>query len=144
MSQLESLETVRALRLLPDNVKNGIHELSTLCVVTLGPVVAGSRLSKHKVVWSKDLTIGAGPDAVHGAGLEVDEDGPGHVLAATGLVVVDVDPLKLEVGVAMVGAGGVDAVLVADDLPELEREGGVIVDAESAFKRGSNFVCSRV
>ena len=37
------------------------------------------------------------PDAVHGARLEVHQDGPGDVLAAGGLVVVDVDPLQLEV-----------------------------------------------
>ena len=60
------------------------------------------------------------PDAVHGAGLEVHQHGAGHVLAAARLVVVDVDALELEVGVAMVGAGGVDAVLVRDYLPELQ------------------------
>ena len=88
--------------------------------MTLGPVVAGPRLSEHKVVRSEDLAEGAGPDAVHGAGLEVHEDGPGHVLAATGLVVVDVDPLKLEVRVAMVGASGVNTVLIGDDFPKLK------------------------
>ena len=35
---------------------------------------------------------------------------------AGGLVVVDVDPLQLEVGVAVVGTGGVNAVFVGDDL----------------------------
>ena len=88
--------------------------------MSLGPVVAGAGLSEHKVVRSEDLTEGAGPDAVHGAGLEVHEDGPGHVLAATGLVVVDIDPLKLEVRVAMVGASGVNTVLIGDDFPKLK------------------------
>jgi hypothetical protein len=41
------------------------------------------------------------------------------MLTAGGLVVVDVDALQLQVGVAMVGARGVDAVLVGDNLPEL-------------------------
>ena len=36
------------------------------------------------------------------------------------LVVVDVDPLQLQVAVSMVRPGRVDAVLVADHLPELE------------------------
>ena len=40
----------------------------------------------------------------------------GGGLTTGGLVVVDVDPLELEVRVAMVGTGGVDAVLVGDDL----------------------------
>ena len=42
------------------------------------------------------------------------------MLLTSGLVVVDVDPLQLEVGVAMVGSGGVDSVLVRDHLPELK------------------------
>ena len=36
-----------------------------------------------------------------------------------GLVEVNVDALKLEIRVTVVGAGGVYAVLVADNLPEL-------------------------
>ena len=91
----------------------------TFCVVALGPVVSGSGLSENEVVWPEDLSVGSGADGVHGAGLEVDEDGAGHVLAAAGLIVVDVDALELEVGGADVGAGGVDAVLVGDDFPEL-------------------------
>ena len=66
--------------------------------MTLGPVVAGPGLAEHEVVGSEDRTVGAGPHAVHGAGLQVHQHGPGHVLAATGLVVVDIDPLELEVG----------------------------------------------
>ena len=88
--------------------------------MALSPVVTGPALSEHKVVRSEDLTKGSGAHAVHGAGLEIDEDGAGHVLAAAGLVVVHVDPLQLEVRVPMVGAGGVNAVLVRDDLPELK------------------------
>ena len=49
--------------------------LITFCVVTLGPVVSSSTLSKHKVVRSEDLTEGAGPDAVHGAGLKINQHG---------------------------------------------------------------------
>ena len=87
--------------------------------MSLGPVVSSARLSKHKVVWSEDLAVGSGPDAVHGAWLQVDKDCTGDVLAAGCLIVVNIDALQLEVGVAVVGAGGVNAVLVRDDLPEL-------------------------
>ena len=58
-------------------------------------------------------------DRVHGTGLEVDEDGAGDVLAAGGLVVVDVDALELEIGVPVVGTGGVNSVFIGDDFPEL-------------------------
>ena len=91
----------------------------TFCVVALGPVVSGPGLSENEVVWPEDLSVGSGADGVHGAGLQVDEDGAGDILSAGGLVVVHVDALELQVGVTLVGAGGVDAVLVGDDLPEL-------------------------
>ena len=41
------------------------------------------------------------------------------VILTGGLIVVDVDPLQLEVRITVVRAGGVDSVLVGDDLPEL-------------------------
>lgn len=40
-------------------------------------------------------------------------------MLTSGFVVVDIDALELEVAVAVIGAGGVDAVLVRDHLPEL-------------------------
>ena len=126
MADLEALETVAGLGLLSDHVEHGVDELGALGVVALGPVVAGAGLAEDKVVGTEELAEGPGADGVHGAGLEVDEDGAGHVLAAAGLIVVDVDALELEVGRADVGAGGVDAVLVGDDLPELENEEGRI------------------
>ncbi len=62
---------------------------STLRVVPLGPVVPGSGLAKDEVVRPEYLPVGTGADGVHRPGLEVEEDGPGDVLAARGLVVVD-------------------------------------------------------
>ena len=88
--------------------------------MTLGPVVAGPRLSENEVIGSEDLTEGSRPHAVHGPWLQVHEDSPGHVLATAGLVVVDIDPLQLELGGAGVGTGGVDTVLIGDDFPELQ------------------------
>ena len=97
-----------------------LDERLTFCVMALGPVVAGPTLSEHNVVWSEDCTVGPRPHAVHGAGLQVHEDSPGHVLATASLVVVDIDPLQLELGGAGVGTGGVDTVLIGDDFPELQ------------------------
>ena len=92
--------------------------------MSLSPVVTSTALSENKVIGSENLSERSGPHAVHGAGLQVDKDGAGHVLATAGLVVVHVDALQLEVAVAMVGAGGVDTVLVRDNLPELNRKRG--------------------
>ncbi|CAA6662650.1 unnamed protein product [Spirodela intermedia] len=99
--------------------RDGIDELSSLGVVALCPVIPGAILTENEVIWAEDLAIGACAEAIHGAGLEVKEHSAGHVAASAGLVVVDVDPLQLQVGLADVPAGGVDAVLIADHLPEL-------------------------
>ena len=121
MAQLEALEAVARLSLLTDDIEDGVDELSALGVVSLGPVVTGTALTEHEVVRTEDLTEGTSPHAVHGAWLEIDEHSSGHVLASGGLVVVDIDALELEIGVAVVGAGRIDAVLIGDDLPELKR-----------------------
>ena len=113
MSQLESLETVATLRLFPHHVYDLIYELGALGVVTLGPVVAGPGLAVHDVVGPEDAAILASPDGFRDAGLEVHQHGPGHVGAAGRLVVVDVDPLQLQLLVIPVpGACGVDTMLL--------------------------------
>ena len=87
--------------------------------MTLGPVVASSRLSKHEVVRSEDLSKWSRPHTVHGAGLQVHQHSSGHVLATGSLVIVDIDSLQLELGGASIGASWVNAMLIGDDLPEL-------------------------
>ena len=76
-------------------------------------------LPEHEVVGPEKLPEGTRPHGVHCARLEVHEDGARDVAAAGGLVEVAVDALQLEVGVAVVRPGGVDAVLIGDDFPEL-------------------------
>ena len=112
MGDLEALEAVAAFSLLPGDVEDRVDELSALGVVALGPVVASTGLSKDEVVRPEELSKGSGSDRVHGSRLEVHKDSPGDVAASSGFVVVDVDPLELEVRVTMIGAGGVDSVLI--------------------------------
>ncbi|KAL1128853.1 hypothetical protein AAG570_013387 [Ranatra chinensis] len=116
--QLEALEAVAALRLLADHVQHRVHQLGPLRVVSLGPVVARPRLPEHEVVRSEDLPERPRPHRVHRPGLQVHQDRPGHVLTPGRFVVVHVDPLQLQVRVAVVGARRVDAVFVRDHLPE--------------------------
>ena len=118
MGELEALKAVTALSLLADDIENRVDELSSLCVMSLGPVVAGTRLSEDKVVWAEDLTKWARAHRVHGAWLKINKYSTGYILASCGFIVVYIDPLQLEVRVSVVGAGGVDAVLVRDDFPE--------------------------
>merc|ERR1719362_1802747 len=119
VGDLESLEAITALSFLSDNIEDGVNELSSLSVVTLGPVVTSTGLSEDEVVWSEELTEWAGSDGVHGTWLKIHKDGSWDVTATSGFVVVDVDSLELEVGVTVVGTSWVDSVFVRDDFPEL-------------------------
>ena len=65
--------------------------------MSLGPVVAGTALSKNKVIWSENLSERARSDTVHGSRLQVHKDGSGYILATAGLIIVYVYSLKLEV-----------------------------------------------
>merc|ERR1719199_347566 len=119
VGHVEALKAVTALGLLAHDVEHGVDELGALGVVALGPVVARARLAEDEVVWAEDLAKGPRADRVHGARLEVHQDVARDVAAAGGLVEVHVDALELQVGVAVVRARRVDAVLIGDDLPEL-------------------------
>jgi len=119
VGHLETLEAVAGLSLLADNVKHGVNELSTLGVVALGPVVTSTSLAEDEVVGAEELAERSGTDGVHGTGLKIHEDGTGDIATTGGLVEVHGDTLELEIGVTVVCAGGVNTVLVGDDLPEL-------------------------
>jgi hypothetical protein len=119
VGELETLEAVTGLGLLADNVKDGVDQLSTLGVVTLGPVVTSTVLAEHEVVRAEKLAEGTGTDGVHGSGLQVHKDSTGHVATTGGFVEVHIDALQLKIGVTVVGTGGVNTVLVGDNLPKL-------------------------
>lgn len=102
--------------------------------MSLGPVVAGARLAEHKVVWSEDLAEWTRTNRVHGAWLQIDKNGTWHVLAAGCLIVVNIDALQLQIAVAMVGASGIDAMLVGNYFPELKGESELIYKTNDAKK----------
>ena len=118
VGNLETLEAIATFGFLSDNVEDGVDELSTFGVVTLGPVVTGTSLSENEVVWSEELTEWSSSDGVHGSWLEIHEDGSWDVSTTGGFVVVDVDSLELEIGVTVIGTGWVNSVFVGDDFPE--------------------------
>jgi len=119
VGDLESLEAIATFSFLADNIEDGVNELSTFGVMSLGPVVTGTGLSENEVIGSEELSEGTGSDGVHGSGLEIHKDGSGNVTATSGFVVVNVDSLELEIGVTVVRTGGVNSVFVRDDFPEL-------------------------
>ena len=62
MGDLEALQAIAALSLLPGDVEDGVDELSALGVVALGPVVSGSGLSEDEVVGPEELSERSGSD----------------------------------------------------------------------------------
>mmetsp|Transcript_7106 Transcript_7106/g.43991 ORF Transcript_7106/g.43991 Transcript_7106/m.43991 type:complete len:229 (+) Transcript_7106:2978-3664(+) len=114
-----TLQAIAGLGFLAHHVQHGIDEFCAFGVVSLGPVVSGSGLSKDEIVGTEDLSKRAGTHGVHGSGFQVHEDGSGDVPSTGGFVEVHVDPFELQVAVSMVGSDGIDAVFVAADLPEL-------------------------
>jgi len=118
VSDLETLEAIATFGFLSDNIKDGIDELSTFGVMTLGPVVTGTGLSEDEVVWSEELTEWSSSDGVHGSWFEIHEDGSWNISSSGGFVEVDIDSLELEIRVTVVGTGRVNTMLVGDDLPE--------------------------
>ena len=118
-SRLLTLQAITILSLFSHNIENRINQLSSLCVMPFGPVVSGTGLAKNEVIGSEDLAKEAGSDRIHGAGFQIHEDSAWDVPSTTGFVVVDIDALQLQIWVATILAGVVDAVLVADHFPEL-------------------------
>ena len=112
VGDLETLEAIATFGFLSDNIKDGVDKLSTLGVVTLGPVVTGTSLSENEVVWSEELTEWSSSDGVHGTWLKIHEDGSWDVSSTSGFVVVDVDSLELEIRVTVIGTGWVNSVFV--------------------------------
>jgi hypothetical protein len=118
VGDLETLEAIAAFSFLSDNVEDGVDEFSTFSVMTLGPVVTSTSLAENEVIGSEELTEWSGSDGVHGSWLKVHKDGSWDESTTSGFVIVDVDSLKLEVGITVIGTGGVDTVLIGDDFPE--------------------------
>ena len=68
--------------------------------------------------------MGSSAHTVHSARLQIHQNSPGHVFALVALIVVDIDALQLQVHQLFISAGvlaiGLDAMLITDDLPELQ------------------------
>merc|ERR1719458_2106630 len=122
VGDLETLEAIARLRLFADNIQNGVNQLGSFGVVALGPVVASTSLAENEVVRTEQLSERTRADGVHGTGLKVHEDGTGNISSTSGLVVVHIDALELQIGITFVGPGWVNAVLIRDDFPEFSSD----------------------
>ncbi|KYN43709.1 hypothetical protein ALC56_01971 [Trachymyrmex septentrionalis] len=117
--ELKSLQAVTVFGFLPHYIEHRVHQFSTLGVMTLGPVVAGPRLTKHKVVWSKYLSKGPGTHRVHCAGFEIYQNRTRYIFWTGGFIVINVDPFQLKIGISVIGARRIDAMFIRNHLPKL-------------------------
>lgn len=74
VSNLEALQAVATLSFTANDIKNLVDKLCSLRVMTLGPVVSSTRLTKDKVVRTEELTERTSSDSIHCARLKVDKD----------------------------------------------------------------------
>ena len=88
--------------------------------MSFSPVVTSSTLAKNEVVRTEELTERSRTNRIHGAGLQVNQNGTRDVLATAGFVVVNIDTLQLQLGFAMIGTVWLDAVFIGNDLPKLQ------------------------
>jgi len=112
VGDLETLEAIATFSFFSDNIEDGVDEFSTFSVMALGPVVTGTSLTENEVVWSEELTEWSGSNRVHRSWLEIHEDSSWDESTTGSFVIVDVDSLKLEIGVTVIGTGWVDTVLI--------------------------------
>jgi len=81
----ETLETSALIGELSDSVEAEINDFFTNGVMTSGEVVGGIFLSRDKLLWMEELSVGSGSDLIDDGWLEIEEDGSWDVLASTSL-----------------------------------------------------------
>ena len=142
VAQLETLEAIAAVRLLPRHNQHRVDKLCTYEIASLRPIVARPSVRPNPKLSGLNSPPGRSrTDAVYGCRLEVHGNRAEHVASTGGLVVVRADTLTLEIRVTVVRVHGVDAVLVRDDLPELGID--VIVALPASRRRRSCWPPSR-
>lgn len=114
------MQAITVLSLFTNNIENGVYQFSAFGIMTFRPIVTGTGLSEDKVIGTEDLAVGARSDAVHGSRFKIHKHSSRNVPSSRGLVVIDIDPLELDVRVSktVVLSGWIYAVLVTYNLPE--------------------------
>jgi hypothetical protein len=112
VTELEALKTIAGLSLASNDIENGVDQFSTLGVVAFCPVVPSSSLSEDKVVGSEELSIRTGTDAIHGAGLEIEQNGSGNISSTGCFIEINIYPFQLLIAVSTICPSGIDSVFV--------------------------------
>ena len=116
MEEQKSLKTSTLVSKLPDPVQDEVHNLLADGVVAPGVVVGGVLLAGDELLGMEELPVDPGPHLVDDGRLQVHKDGPGDVLASTGLnkeVKVNSQKSSQTLSVFYLGEEGVEAVITA-------------------------------
>lgn len=78
--------------------------------MSLSPIVSRSGVAKNKVFRVEKCPVDAGSNSIDRTWLQVDEYRPGYVPLVRGLIVINVDAVKLEIDVTNVPTSFIDTV----------------------------------
>lgn len=121
VSQLKALQAIATFRLLSHNIHHRINELSAFGVVALCPIVAGTRLSKDIIIGSKESPVRRHLQTLNRSRLKIDQNRTWNIfITSRRLIVINVYALQLKIGIALVIACRIDAVLFGNYFPKLE------------------------
>lgn len=110
------LKTIASFGFLSNYIQYRINQFGTFGIMAFGPIVAGSRLAKYKIIRSIQLTVKTRSHRVHCAGLQIDQYRTWYIFATTRLIVIHVDAFQLQFGIAIIGAGCIDGMFIWDYL----------------------------
>merc|ERR1711934_398586 len=81
----ETLKTSALIGELSDSVEAEINNFLTNGVVTSGEVVGGIFLTRDKLLWMEELSVGSSSDLINDGWLKIKEDGSWNMLSGTSL-----------------------------------------------------------
>ena len=85
MEDEESLEASALISQLPEPIQTKINHFFSDGVVSSSVVVGSILLAGDQLLRVKELSVGSSSDLINDGGLKIQEDGPGDVLASSGL-----------------------------------------------------------
>mmetsp|Transcript_18951 Transcript_18951/g.24970 ORF Transcript_18951/g.24970 Transcript_18951/m.24970 type:complete len:206 (-) Transcript_18951:44-661(-) len=118
VGKLETLQAITRFCLFTHNIKYTIDKFCSFRVMPFSPVVTSSGLAENKVVRSEKLTVGSSSHRVHCTRFKIHQNCSRYVSPTSCFIVVDIDALKLQVGISMVCSSWIDAMFIRNNFPE--------------------------
>eukprot|EP00747_Dinoflagellata_sp_TGD_P141305 gnl/TRDRNA2_/TRDRNA2_176109_c1_seq1.p3 gnl/TRDRNA2_/TRDRNA2_176109_c1~~gnl/TRDRNA2_/TRDRNA2_176109_c1_seq1.p3 ORF type:complete len:142 (-),score=0.05 gnl/TRDRNA2_/TRDRNA2_176109_c1_seq1:1596-2021(-) len=118
MTDLKTLKTVTRLSFFTNNVQNNVNKFSTLCVVTLSPIISSTSLAEYKVIRTKNLSKRTRSYRVHRSRFKVHENSAWYITTFSSFVEVDVDTFELKFRITIVCTIRVYSMFITNDFPK--------------------------